>query len=230
MKVGTRIARIVLSTVALAACETRPSTGIAGGSTATLRFINATATNIDVVSGSSVLTNNGNLGFGEHSSCVGLDAANPNVSVRATGTTTALTGFSPTVAVGGKYLVIAYRDAAGTTQFANFTSNGFTPNSGQSGLRVFDAATGSNNFDVYLTAPGAALSVASATNLSFANSTSFFGVDASTVQLRLTTSGSQTVVFNAGSQTLTAGQDYILVIAPPVSGSSELRSFLVMAC
>jgi len=50
------------------------------------------------------------------------------------------------------------------------------------------------------------------------------------VQVRLTTSGSRTVVLDAGNQSLTAAQNYILVIGPPASGTTVLRSFLATAC
>jgi len=230
MRVRTRLAIALLSTVVLAACETRTSTGVAGGSSATVRLVNATGASLDVVSGSSVSANNGNLGFGAHSSCIGVDATNPNLTVRTTGTTTSLSGFSLSLATGGKYIVIAYVDGAGTTQFATFTTTDFVPSSGQSGLRVFDAATGTATFDVHLTAPGDTLGVASAINLAFASSTNFLGVAGGTVQVRLTTSGSRTVVLDAGNQSLTAAQNYILVIGPPASGTTVLRSFLATAC
>ena len=229
MKVRTRLALTLLSTAALAACESRPSTGVAGGSTASVRFVNATGATLDVVSGSSVSANNGNLGFGTHSTCLGVDATTPNLTVRASGTTTALPGFSLSLATGGRYIVIAYLDRAGTTQFTTFSTTDFVPVSGQSGLRVFDAATGTS-FDVYVTAPGADLGVSSAINLSFAGSTNFLGVNGGTVQVRLTPPSSQTVVLDAGNQTLAAGQDYILVIAPAATFTTTLRSFLVTAC
>lgn len=229
MRMRSRIALALLSTAAFAGCETRPSTGVAGSSTASVRLANATGASLDVVTGSSVSTSNGNLGFGAHSSCIGVDPTTPNLTVRTTGTTTALPGFSLSLATGGKYIVIAYLDAAGATQFATFSTTEFVPNAGQSGLRVFNAATGTN-FDVYVTAPGAALGVSSAINVSFPGSTNFLGVTGGTVQVRLTTSGSQTVVLDAGNQTLATGQNYFLVIAPPAIGTSQLRSFLVTAC
>ena len=37
--------------------------------------------------------------------------------------------------------------------------------------------------------------------------------------MRLTPPGSQTVVLDAGNQTLAAGQNYILVVAPPETGT-----------
>jgi hypothetical protein len=39
-----------------------------------------------------------------------------------------------------------------------------------------------------------------------------------------------TVLLDAGAQTLTAGTNYTLVVAPPASGSTTLRAFLVPGC
>ena len=230
MMVRVRIAVTLLSAAVLGACDNNPSTGLAGTTTATVRLVNATGASLDVALNGSVAANNANLGYGTSSSCLGVDAAGANLAVRAAGTTTPLTGFAPLFTAGVKYVVVAYLDAAGATQFATLSSNAFTPSTGQGGLRVFDAATGTFNFDVYLGAPGAAFGTASATNLFFGSSTSFFNVGAGTVQVRLTNASSQTVAHDAGSLTFTAGQNYVLVVAPAATGSTALRSFVVTAC
>lgn len=230
MFVPTRTVLVLLATAAFAACETRPSTGLAGGSTASVRFVNATPNSLDIATNGSVSASNRDIGSGASSGCIGVDAASANLTVRSTGTTTALPGFTPLFSATGRFIVVAYLDAAGTTQFATFASDTFTPTSGQGGLRVFDAARGTGTFDVYLSPPGAAPGTPSATNLSFGGGTSFFNVDPASTQVTLTTAGSRSAVFNAGVQSVTAGQNYILVIAPPATGSAGLRSFLVSAC
>ena len=230
MMVRTRAVMLALCTLALVACDTRPSTGVGGGVTATVRFVNATGTSLDVALNGSVGSANGNLGYGTSSSCISVDVSSSDMSIRATGTTTALPGFTPSFAAGERYIVVAYPDANGTPQFTTLQSTGFTPASGQGGLRVFDGAAGSSVFDVYVTTPGFTLGSPNATNLSFGSSTPFFNAEAGTQQVRLTNSGSQTVVFNAGSLTITAGHNSILVIAPAAPGSTVLRSFLVPAC
>jgi hypothetical protein len=83
---------------------------------------------------------------------------------------------------------------------------------------------------VYVTAPGAALGTTSATGIGFGTTSGLINVAAGTQQIRFTTTGTQTVAINAGSLTFTAGQNAVLVIAPPAPGTTALRTFLVAAC
>ena len=59
---------------------------------------------------------------------------------------------------------------------------------------------------------------------------SFISVPAGTSQIRLTSTGLTTVVLDVGSQAFTAGQTMTLVIAPPATGSTTLRAFLIPNC
>ena len=220
----------LLLTAALAACDTKvTSTGFAGGTTATVRVVNATPGNIDVASSGTVGTSDGGLAFGTASSCAVVDASAPNLSVRTAGTGNVAPGFPAAFTAGGKYIVVAYADAGGVTRFATFATNTFTPGNAQAGLRVFDAATGAGSFDVYVNPPGSALGTASATSLVSGTSTSFFSVDAGSQQVRLTNAGTQTIAFDSGALTLGAGRNYVLVVGSPVTGST-LPSALVPSC
>lgn len=221
----------LLFVAALAACDAKvTSTGFAGGTTATVRVVNATAGSIDVASAGTVGDNNGGLAFGTASSCAVTDASAPDITVRSAGTSTALSRFPTAFTAGGKYTVVAYVDAAGVTQFVTFATNTFTTGSGQAGLRIFDAATGAGSYDVYVNSPGSSLGAILATNLVFGTSTSFFGVVAGSQQVRLTNSGTQTIVFDSGTLSLGAGRNYILVIGPPSTGTSVLQSALIPSC
>lgn len=221
----------LLLTAALAACDTGvTSTGFAGGSTATVRFVNATPSSVDVASAGTVATSNGGLTFGTASTCVVTDASAPDLTVRTAGTGNVVPGVPTAFTAGGKYTVVAYVDAGGVTRFATFATNTFTPGNAQAGLKVFDAATGPGSFDVYVNPPGSALGTASATNLVSGASTSFFNVAAGSQQVRLTNAGTQTTAFDAGSLALGAGRNYLLVIGAPSAGSTVLQSALVPAC
>ena len=231
MRVRSARCCALILTAALAACDTQPTTtGYAGGTYAIVRLVNVSTASLDLVTGSSVATGNGGLAFGASSSCTTVDVTAPNLTVRTTGTTTPLSGFSPTFASGNKYIVVAYTNANGLTQFTVGNTNAFAPGSVQSGLKVVDAVPGTSSFDVYVTPPGAVLGTASATALSFAGSTNFFNVDAAATQVRLTNAGTQTVVFTTATPTSTAGRNYVLIIGPPATGTSEFRSFLVTSC
>lgn len=202
-------------------------TGV-GNSTATVRFINATNTNIDVSNGGTVGTGNGSLGFGVSSSCMTVNTSGTGLAFNQAGTTTAIPGFNTTFTSGGNYTVIAYPGAGTTgTQFLTVSNSGFTPNTGQAGLRVVNAATGTGS----LVALGNGTALGTAAGVSFGTGGSFMNVNAGTQAITFNTgTGTATVPSNAGNLTFTAGQTYTLVIAPPVTGSTTLRTFLVTGC
>ena len=196
---------------------------------ATVRLANATANALDLLQGTSVVSGGGNLAFGTSSACTTVTAATPNLSVRQAGATTALPGFAPSLIAGTSYTLLAYPNATGVVQFATLP-NTFTPTTGQGGFRVFNATTGATGFDVFVTASGAALTTPTVANVVAGAGSSFVSVPAGAQQIRLTSTGSTTVLLDVGSQTFTAGQNATLVIAPPAAGSTAPRAFLVNGC
>jgi hypothetical protein len=195
---------------------------------ANIRLANATASALDFVQGTTALTGGSNLAFGTSSACSSVNAATPNLSVRVNGTTTALPGFTPTLQAGTSYTVIAYPSGA-TTAFATLT-NTFTPTAGQAGFRVFNASGIVTAFDAFVTTQGAPLGTATVSNVLNAGNSAFVSVPAGSQQIRLTATGLTVVLLDMGAQTLTAGQNYTLVIAPPLSGQTAPRAFLVAGC
>ena len=195
---------------------------------ANIRLANATASALDFVQGTAALTGGSNLAFGTSSTCSSVTAATPNLSVRVNGTTTALPGFTPTLQAGTSYTVVAYPSGANTA-FATLT-NTFTPTAGQVGLRVFNASGFPAAFDAYVTTSGAPLGTATLSNVLNASNSAFVSVAAGSQQIRLTATGLTVVLLDMGAQSLTAGQNYTLVIAPPASGQTAPRAFLVAGC
>jgi len=195
---------------------------------ANIRLANATASALDFVQGTTALTGGSNLAFGTSSACSSVNAATPNLSVRVNGTTTALPGFTPTLQAGTSYTVIAYPSGA-TTAFATLT-NTFTPTAGQAGFRVFNASGIVTAFDAFVTTQGAPLGTATVSNVLNAGNSAFVSVPAGSQQIRLTATGLTVVLLDMGAQTLTAGQNYTLVIAPPLSGQTAPRAVLVAGC
>jgi len=221
---------LVLPLLALAACgdDDDDVTGVNNGN-ATVRFVNATGTNYDLALNGAVGTGNGNLGFGGGTSCLTLNAATPGLAIRNAGTTTTVSGFTPNFQAGGNYTVVAVPGPNNTTQFVTLSGTN-TPGSGQSGVRVLNAAQGFGNFDVYVTAPGGALGTANASNVGTGASSNWFNVGSGTNQVRFATAGTQNVAFNWGNQSFTAGQNATIVIAPPATGSTTLRAFTITGC
>lgn len=232
---------LLVSAATLCACSSDNTLGlgVAGGtagdtlSNARVRFVNATATSFDLAQAGAVSAGNGALGFGMASSCVSTNATTPDLGIRVAGTTTPVAGFAPSFQIGGRYMVIAYTDAAGMTQFAT-VSSAFTPASGQGGFNVFSSGASGVSYDVYITAPGASLtapvpvavSVLGGTSSPFVNVTT-----SSSQQVRVTISGSKTVVLDVGNVAFVPGQSTTLVLAPPATiGASGPRAFLVAGC
>ena len=221
---------LLASSVTLAACGGDSVTGT-DANNATVQFINATATSLDVAQGGVVATGNGALSYSTTSLCIATDATSPNLAVRLTGTSTPLAGFTPAFQAGGNYTVIAYPGATpGVIQFGT-VSNAFTPSAGQGGLRVFNAAAPGSSYDVYVSAPGATSATAAANNVGYGSGSSYFNVVGGTAQqVRLTNAGSQAVILDVGNRTFTTGQNVTLVIAPPLTGSPVPRAFYVAGC
>ncbi len=229
MQLRTLALALLASSVTVAACGSDNVTGT-DANNATVQFINATGSSLDVAQGGTVATGNGALSYGTTSLCIATDASSSNLAVRLTGTSTPLAGFTPAFQAGGNYTVIAYPGAPGVIQFAT-VSNAFTPSAGQGGLRVFNAAVAGASYDVYVSAPGAASATAAANNIGYGSGSSYFNVVAGTAQqVRITNAGSQTVVLDVGSRTFTTGQNVTLVIAPPLTGSPAPQAFYVNGC
>jgi len=195
---------------------------------ATIRLANATNSALDLLQGTTVLTGGSNLAFGTSSACSSVNAATPALTIRQTGTTTALPGFAPTLAANNTYTIIAYPSGT-AVQFATLL-NTFTPTAGQSGLRVFNATGGATGLDVFVTTVGGPLGTATFANALNGVASTFISVPAGSSQIRVTTTGLTTVLLDLGAQTLTADKNATLVIAPPAAGSTTIRAFLVPAC
>jgi hypothetical protein len=213
--------------VFVGACDDDDPTGTTDN--ATVRFVNLTGTNLNFRVDGTSPAGFSNVAFGGTATCTTVEADDPDISF-TTVAGTAVPGFTTTLTAGGNYTIIAYPGAGGTTQFLT-VPNTFTPTSGQAGLRVVNLASGTGPFDVYVTAPGAALGTASTTGVSFGNATSsFFSVPSGSRQIRITNAGSQTVTLDAGNLNFTAGQNAILFVAPPATGSTTLRTQLITGC
>jgi hypothetical protein len=196
---------------------------------ANVRLINATNTALSFLQGGTALAGGSGIAFGTASSCASVNAASPNLSVVQVGSTTALPGFSPSLAVGSSTSFLAYQNATGGVQFVSL-GNAFTPTTGQAGLRIFNATTSATGYDVFVTTAGAVLGAATVSNVLAGASSSFTSVPAGAQQIRITSTGGVIVLLDAGSQSFVAGQNYVLVIAAPADGSAAPRAFLVAGC
>src|SRR3954454_22852145 len=135
------IAALLPLLILAGACDNNNDNVTGVGSTATVRFINATGTNIDVSNGGTIATGNGNLAFGTSSTCMTVNTTGTGLGFNQAGTSTAIPGFTQNFTANGNYTVVAYPSSTGT-QFLTINNTGSTPNAGQAGLRHVDAASG----------------------------------------------------------------------------------------
>ena len=204
-----------IAAAALAACGT--GSGILGtagsGNGATVRFVNATATPLDLATGGVVNAGNANIASGGGVACFTVaEPSAPGLAVRQSGTATDLAGFTPSLSANGRYTLVAYPGTAGGIQFVSVPQASIAV-TGRSALRVFHAAAGLGQVDVYVNAPGAGLGQPRVPGLSFGSSTGSFDVTAGATQVRLTTAGTTIVVYDAGTQSLEVEKSYTLIIS-----------------
>lgn len=220
---------LVGSTLALAACDSDSSTSISN--TATVQFTNASNVSLDITADGAVAIGGSALKYSTSSACTSVDPVKSGLAVRTTGSSTALPGFTPAFTPGGSYTVVAYPGTAGTMQFVTL-SNAFTPASGQAGLRVVNVGPVGSSYDVYVTAPGAALGTPNASNVGVGTGSSYFNVSTTSAQeIRVTNAGTQTLVLTFGSSnTFTAGKQSTLVITAPATGATLPSGFTIAGC
>jgi hypothetical protein len=194
---------------------------------ATVRFVNASAagTRFDVLAGDQLATGGSGVDFAGSTGCLSVNAATPDITLLAAGTSTQLAGFSDSLVSGQRYTVIV----TGTGTLLRLTDDFTTPSVARTRLRVVNV-TSSGSVDVYVTTPNAALGTPAVTNLAANASSLFLDVAAGATQVRLTTAGTQTVIFDSGAFTLASRQVLTLVVGDPAQGSTALRSFTFGNC
>lgn len=217
----------LVSAAFIAACDDNDDdvTGVTNN-TATVRFVNATGnSSISVANAGVVGTGNSALAFGGNSSCMTVNTSSPNLTFTNSATNASITGFTPTFAANGNYTVVAYSDASGATQFATL-NNAFTPATGQAGVRVFNAASGSGN--IVLNGTSGALNAGATTG--FGTSGTFFSAPSGASTFTFNTGTGTPTLASTGNVTLTAGQNSTVILGPAATGSTNRRAFVSTGC
>ena len=221
------LTRCALASLAvLAACDNNDFNNlIIANGTALVRFVNATNTTISLSNAGVVGAGNAALAFGQSSACITVNTANPALIFTNSGNGVAIAGFNPAFASNGSFTIVAFTDANGNTQFATL-NNAFTPATGQAGLRVFNAASGSGN--VVLNSGGSALNGGEAT--AFGNSGTFFGVPTGSSTFTFNTGNGTPILASTGAVTLNVGPNSTAILGPAASGTAPLRAFVSTGC
>jgi hypothetical protein len=197
-------------------------------SEAQVRALHAAATvaNVDVLVGGTVQAPN--ISYRAESQYRAVGAGKQKVQVRQNGTTTALVESEPTLTDGAKYTIVVVK-SEGNTSFLLLRDDAEAPPSGKAKLRVVNVAPAAPKVDVYVTAPGANLAnaTAAATNLDQNAATQYAALSAGTYQLRFTSPGTKTVLYDAGNVVLAAGQTRTLVIVDKNGGGTPLEKVVL---
>ncbi len=229
--------RIIASVLALAtapvlaACGDSDNPVAAPNANTTVRFFNATSTvTLDVAQNGTVVSGNGNIPFGAASTCMRVNDANPELSIRAAGTTSDLTGFTPSFSAGNTYTVLV----TGTATAYLFTTldDQFTPSGANTaGVRIVNAATGAVAWDIYVN-PAATLGTPNATAVTRNSASPFLTVPAGQSNtLRLTNAGQTARLQDIAVPSLAAGTATTIVVTDPATaGGTALEAFTLPPC
>jgi len=230
---------LALATAAtLAACSDDDEDNPTGPTTdnTSVRLFNATSSslNLDVAQNGTVGTGNSNVAFGSASSCTKINSTNPQLTVRTAGSTTSLTGFTPSFSAGGTYTVLVTGTAAAPV-FTTLNDQFTTPSAGNAAVRIVNATTsattGAGNWDIYVN-PGTTLGTPNAIAVGRTTASSYLTVPAGQANtIRLTNAGQTTTLQNISVPSLTAGTVTTIVVTDAATaGGTTLQTFTLPAC
>ena len=231
--------RIIASVLALATASVLAACGDSDNPVATpnanttVRFFNASSTlALEIAQNGAVLTGNGNIPFGTAGTCMKVNDANPQLSVRAAGTTSDLTGFTPSFSAGNTYTVLVTGTAPApvfTTLDDQFTAAG----ANTAGVRLVNATTsaGTGTWDIYVN-PAGTLGAPNATAVARNSASPFLTVPAGqTNTLRLTSAGQTARLQDIAVPSLAAGTATTIVVTDPATlGGTALEAFTLPPC
>lgn len=224
------------SAAVLVACsdDDDDSTGPGDTDDTTVRFFNAATGSLalDIAENGTVGTGNSNIAFGAASSCTGVNSANPQLAVRSAGSTTSLTGFSPSFSANKTYTVLV----TGTQAAPVFTTfdDAFTSPGTSAAVRIINATSaataGAGNWDIYVN-PGATLGTPNAPPLGRTSASPYLTVPAGqTNTIRLTNAGQTATVKDITVSSIPAGSVATVVVTDAATGSPTLQTFNLSAC
>ncbi|HWN19623.1 MAG TPA: DUF4397 domain-containing protein [Gemmatimonadales bacterium] len=136
-----------------------------------------------------------------------VPAGNLNLMVNAAGTATTVVDADLSLVDGTDYTVIATGLAEAIEPIVLQDDNS-APASGNARVRAIHGAPGAPAVDIYVTAPGADLetTIPLLANVEFGDVADYIEAPAGDYQVRVTPTGTKTVVIDSGTLTLSSGQ------------------------
>lgn len=148
------------------------------------------------------------------------------IKVNVAGSATTVLSANPTLTKDRYYTVFAANKVSSLEPLV-VEEDGVAPTAGNIKLRVVHAAPSAPNVDVYVTAPGAALGTATLSNVAFKGVSDALQVPAGDYRVRVTPTGSSTVVYDSGTLSLAAGANLVAAAVDASTGNSPV-SLLVL--
>jgi len=225
---------VLVTVAALVACSDSDNPLATAQANTTVRFFNAVSTlALDIAQNGTVISGTGNIPFGSASTCMRVNDANPQLSIRAAGTTTDLTGFTPSFSAGNTYTVLVTGTAAAAPVFTTLDDQ-FTPSGANTaGVRIVNATTGAGTgtWDIYVN-PSATLGTPNAIAIARNSASPFLVVPSGqTNTLRLTNAGQTDRLQDIAVPSLASGTATTIVVTDPVAaGGTALDAFTLPAC
>ncbi len=214
---------LAVATLALGACSDDDDNGTAPTPQARVRVVHASpnAPAVDVrVDETVALTN---VPYFTASGYLPVNAGVRRLRVNAAGTATTVIDASPTLAANTDYTVIAAGLLANIAPIV-LTDDNSAPTAGNVKIRVVHGAASAPAVDVYVTAPGAALTGATPvlTNVPFRAASGYLTVPAGSYRVRVTLAGTQTVAIDTGDAgvPVVAGRVYTAIARDNVGGGA----------
>ncbi|HEX9276417.1 MAG TPA: DUF4397 domain-containing protein [Casimicrobiaceae bacterium] len=151
---------------------------------------------------------------------VDLDNASTTFSAKAPSATSPLVQGTFSLAGEQTYTLITYGTTAAPA-FVLLPDATIQPGSGRSQLRVVEVATGIGTIDVYLTTPGLAIDTLSPNfgGVDYNGATAYLQFPSGTYQLRITGTGTKTVIYDSGSRAFSDNTSTDLIVYARTSGT-----------
>lgn len=162
---------------------------------ATVRVIHSSpdAPNMDiVVDGTEIISD---LAYSEASSYIQVEAGQRNIEGFEAGTTTLLFDFQPTLAGDTPYTIVASDIVANVTPVL-LTDDNTATGADEVRVRAIHASPSTGPVDVYVTGPTDPLGAPAITNIAFGATSDYLEVPAGTYRVRVTPTGTSTVVLD----------------------------------
>jgi hypothetical protein len=162
---------------------------------------------------------------GAFSAATVLPSGARTFTARLTGGATDLASTGKTLATSASYSVVLAKRPT-TDTLVVYTDTTATPAASKAWVRLFHVASAAGAVDVYITAADADLAAATPqeSNVAFLSPTKYHEVDAGARRIRLTTTGTKTVLFDLNTINLTSRAVRSIAVLENAAGGTPLQA------